>query len=435
MAKGSQIGLQKGKLGNTVKYRISGSNNKEEQGTRAYQPVVANPKTMAQAAQRIKMTPAVNFYRAFQEEILDHSFQGEKYGARCHAAFMKAALNMNVGFPFVPKGRDAVAPGEYLMSKGSIPSMVYDWDDKGKLVCAALAVEDGLDDFGAWSQDVINAAPWLQNGDQITIAFVLGNEDGNEFPFVCRLVLDTENTTDQIGNVLDGLKIQFSGEGVVALNGIFGYDIEGAVIIVSRPTISQTTGAVSWLRSTETMKPNFMLGYMRQRFFSQDAYDAAMYTYMAASRNNVTSDWYLNQGKAAAQSKKIPVAPVPEDIPEFIVTSVSINDGDYAPAPTAATTWNYDNVGLDTGSSVSFRMKCDKDKELSDFQLFDATDSAIFAQGIKTYVDGDHKHVQIRIAEIGTFPVGHKMVVREVLGGDQFRVLTGEITMDYPDNP
>lgn len=435
MAKGSQIGLQKGKLGNTVKYRISGSNNKEEQGTRAYQPVVANPKTMAQAAQRIKMTPAVNFYRAFQEEILDHSFQGEKYGARCHAAFMKAALKMNIGFPFVPMGREAVAPGEYLMSRGSIPSMVYDWDDNGKLVCAALAVEDGLDEFGVWSKDVLNAAPWLQNGDQITIAFVLGNEDGNEFPFVCRLVLDTENTTDQIGNVLDGLKIQFSGEGVVALNGIFGYDIEGAVIIVSRPTISQTTGAVSWLRSTEHMKPNFMLGYMRQRFFSQDAYDAAMYTYMAASKNNITSDWYLNKGKAAAQAQKIPVAPIPEDIPEIIVTSVSINDGDYAPAPTVATTWNYDNVRLETGSSVSFRMKCQEDKELSNFQLFDATSSAIFAQGVKSYVKDDLKHVQIRIAEIGTFPVGHKMVVREVLGGDQFRVLTGEITMDYPDNP
>lgn len=310
MAKGSQIGLQKGKLGNTVKYRISGSNNKEEQGTRAYQPVVANPKTMAQAAQRVKMTPAVNFYRAFQEEILDHSFQGEKYGARCHAAFMKAALKMNVGFPFVPMGREAVAPGDYLMSRGSIPSMVYDWDDNGRLVCAALAVEDGTDEFGVWSQDVLNAAPWLQNGDQITIGLVLGNEDGNEFPFVCRLVLDTANTSDMIGNVLDGLKIQFSGEGVVALNGIYGYDIEGAVIIVSRPTISQTTGAVSWLRSTETMKPNYMLGYMRQRFFSQDAYDAAMYSYMATSKNNLSSDWYLNQGKATAKSQSVPEAPI-----------------------------------------------------------------------------------------------------------------------------
>lgn len=346
MAKGSQIGLQKGKLGNTVKYRISGSNNKEEQGTRAYQPVVANPKTMAQAAQRVKMTPAVNFYRAFQEEILDHSFQGEKYGARCHAAFMKAALKMNVGFPFVPMGRDAVAPGEYLMSRGSIPSMVYDWDNGGRLVCAALAVEDGTDEFGVWSQDVLNAAPWLQNGDQITIAFVLGNEDGNEFPFVCRLILDTNNTTDMIGNVLDGLKIQFSGEGVVALNGIYGYDIEGAVIIVSRPTISQTTGAVSWLRSTETMKPNFMLGYMRQRFFSQDAYDAAMYSYIAASKNNLSSDWYLNQGKATAQAKKIPVAPIP-DLPDVITVTYK----DTWSESTENKPWGFEDIVLPEGGS------------------------------------------------------------------------------------
>ena len=424
MAKGSQIGLQKGKLGNTVKYRISGSNNKEEQGTRAYQPVVANPKTMAQAAQRIKMTPAVNFYRAFQEEILDHSFQGEKYGARCHAAFMKAALKMNVGFPFVPMGRDAVAPGEYLMSKGSIPSMVYDWDDNGKLVCAALAVEDGLDEFGEWSKNVLNAAPWLQNGDQITIAFVLGNEDGNEFPFVCRLILDTENTTDQIGNVLDGLKIQFSGEGVVALNGIFGYDIEGAVIIVSRPTISQTTGAISWLRSTETMKPNFMLGYMRQRFFSQNAYDAAMYTYMAASKNNINSDWYLNQGKAAEKSKKIPVAPIP-DIPLLVSVKYTAQ---WTPG-VVDVNWGAKAASLPEGSdssTLNIKFSADSNVELDKCGIFNKTTDT---------------PVNINATQSEDNLVTASLILGRVSSGDKIvatydvKDITGELEVNYIVNP
>lgn len=442
MAKGSQIGLQKGKLGNTVKYRIAGSNNKEEQGTRAYQPVVANPKTISQAVQRVKMAPAVNFYRAFKDEILDHSFQSVKYGARCHSAFMKAALNMESGYPFIAKGETILVPGEYLMSKGSIPTLTYlfNWNEQFQvnLQVPFLAVTNDDSTVASWFQDVLSAAPFLRDGDQITIALVLGKEDITAFSYVRRIIIDSQSTVEETVSVFlrDNLGMTISPTGVVTLLGAYReYDIQGAAVIASHPTISPATGAVTWERSTQSMKVNYGLPYLTTNCFSQEAYDFAIASLSAAKRSNVTSDWYLNQGKAAAQAQKIPVAPIPEDIIEVIETSVSINDGDYAPAPTAATTWNYDNVGLDTGSSVSFRMKCQEDKELSDFQLFDATDSAIFAQGVKTYVNNDHKHVQIRIAEIGTFPVGHKMVVREVLGGDKFRVLTGEITMDYPDNP
>ena len=347
MAKGSRNGLAKGKKGDSVYYRISGSNNKEQQGERQYVATIKNPKTMAQAAQRVKMTPAVNFYRAFQEEILDHSFQGEKYGARCHAAFMKAALKMSVGFPFVPMGREAVAPGEYLMSRGSIPSLIYDWDDSGNLICEALSMDTHTDKFGVWCQGVIDAAHFLQNGDQITFGFVMGNEDGNEFPFVCRIVLDTTDETNTVGDVLVAAGISLNQDGIVEPQNMSNFDIEGAVIIVSRPTISQTTGTVTWQRSTETMKPNFMLGYMRQRFFSQDAYDAAMYTYMAASRNNLTSDWYLNQGKAAAKANQIPDAPVPENLPPTIdvtYTAEWVEGSDH-------TTWGSGDVNLPEGSN------------------------------------------------------------------------------------
>ena len=325
MAKGSRNGLAKGKKGDSVYYRISGSNNKEQQGERQYVATIKNPKTMAQAAQRVKMTPAVNFYRAFQEEILDHSFQGEKYGARCHAAFMKAALKMSVGFPFVPMGREAVAPGGYLMSRGAIPSLIYDWDDSGNLICEALSVDNSLNKFGEWSQSVIDATHFLQNGDQITFGFVMGNEDGNEFPFVCRIVLDTTDETNEVGNVLAEAGIRFNQDGIVTPENMENFDIEGAVIIVSRPNISQTTGTVTWQRSTEAMKPNYMLSYMRQRFFSQDAYDAAMNSYLAASKNNLTSDWYLNQGKAAAKVQSIPDAPI--EMPFALgVTPQSHND-------------------------------------------------------------------------------------------------------------
>ena len=325
MAKGSRNGLAKGKKGDSVYYRISGSNNKEQQGERQYVATIKNPKTMAQAMQRVKMTPAVNFYRAFKEEILDHSFQGEKYGARCHAAFMKGALKMESGFPFVIMGREAVAPGEYLMSRGSIPSLIYDFDNSGNLICEALSMDTHTDKFGVWCQGVIDAAHFLENGDQITFGFVMGNEDGNEFPFVCRIVLNTADETNTVGDILGAAGISLNQDGIVEPQNMTNFDVEGAVIIVSRPTISQTTGAVTWQRSTETMKVNYELSYMVYRFFTQTAYDAAISSYTASGAKNITSSWYLNQGKAAAKAQIIPDAPV--DIPFALgVTPQSHNE-------------------------------------------------------------------------------------------------------------
>ena len=425
MAKGSRNGLAKGKKGDSVYYRISGSNNKEQQGERQYVATIKNPKTMAQAAQRVKMTPAVNFYRAFQEEILDHSFQGEKYGARCHAAFMKAALKMSVGFPFVPMGREAVAPGEYLMSRGSIPSLIYDWDDSGNLICEALSMDTHTDKFGVWCQGCIDAAHFLQNGDQITFGFVMGNEDGNEFPFVCRIVLDTTDETNTVGDVLAGAGISLNQDGIVEPQSMDNFDIEGAVIIVSRPTISQTTGTVTWQRSTETMKPNFMLGYMRQRFFSQDAYDAAMYTYMAASRNNLTSDWYLNQGKAAAKANQIPDAPVPEDMPIAIDVTYSaewVSGSENTP-------WTSEDVVLPEGSDGNqFQADFSSDEEL-DLSLCD----------IKNVTTGLNVQANKILQQDGSVRVA--FLLNKVQSGSQIvasydgRILTGKITITYIDNP
>lgn len=313
MAKGSQIGLQKGKLGNTVKYRISGSNNKEEQGTRAYQPVVRNPKTVSQAVQRVKMAPAVNFYRAFKDEILDHSFQGTKYGARSHSTFMKAALNMESGFPFIPKGVTTLIPGEYLMSKGSIPTLDYKFDISRNLEVPILAVEHDDMTVASWFQDILSTAPFLRDGDQITLALVLGNGSSSSFDYVRRIIIDSHSTVE--GNISDylhdNLGVTISPDGVVSM--ILGYDeyyIEGAAVIASRPTISQTTGAVTWERSTQYMIVNYGLTYLTNDWFTQEAYDIAIESLSATKRSEVTSKWYLNKGKSAAEAQSLPDAPI-----------------------------------------------------------------------------------------------------------------------------
>ena len=80
MAKGvGLIGNFKGKVGNTVGYSLKDSNNKQTQGIRVYQPVVRNPKTYAQAEQRMKLAPINATYRALKM-IIDRGQEGLAYG-------------------------------------------------------------------------------------------------------------------------------------------------------------------------------------------------------------------------------------------------------------------------------------------------------------------------------------------------------------------
>lgn len=119
MAKGSPMGLWRGKKGSNVFYKIANSNNGMMQGIRQRVVEVSNPKTAAQASQRIKMRAAQNFYNALAP-ILNRAMQGVKYGSLTRNEFMSYALSMVGDFPFIAKGDTTPVPGEYLLSKGSL---------------------------------------------------------------------------------------------------------------------------------------------------------------------------------------------------------------------------------------------------------------------------------------------------------------------------
>ena len=311
MAKGSSgNSVMRGKRGNSVYYKLTNSNNKETQGERAYVGKVANPKTLQQAIQRVKLAPAVAFYRAFKDEILDHSFEGVKYGGRSHARFMKLAMNLQSGYPFVVKGEGILAPGNYVMSEGSLAGIPFDLQSKTSIYVPSIAVEDG-DTLADFSKLLIGQCPWIHNGDQITFAFILGGEVVAPYAYVHRLVLDTESTTpviDVLGNVTID---QDSNVGV--LFSASAEPIVGAAIIVSRPSVSNTNGAVSWQRSRSSFVVNTKNTAIVSEFFTQAKYEAAVGSYMTASRE-VSSSWYLNQGKLKASQQAIPDAPLDFDV-------------------------------------------------------------------------------------------------------------------------
>ena len=123
-----QLGIiqYRGKLGATIGRKKSAG---QRANTIAARPqVVSNPRSNAQAAQRMKMAPAVNFYRALRD-ILNHSWQGVSYGGASHSKFMKEAMRAAV-YPYIPKGTTAAVPAPYKISVGSLSPITVKVDNR-----------------------------------------------------------------------------------------------------------------------------------------------------------------------------------------------------------------------------------------------------------------------------------------------------------------
>ena len=167
MAKGNAIsGNITGKKGSSIFYKVSNSNNKVTQGLREYQPVVTNPKTTSQAQQRMKLQPATNFYRGLSD-VLDHSFEGQKYGGRNHSYFMKLAIGNadGINYPYLYKGDTNFVPGSYLVSRGSLGRVKVNFIERnradGTYYCNLNDefFDDGTYSFENWINESIKLSP------------------------------------------------------------------------------------------------------------------------------------------------------------------------------------------------------------------------------------------------------------------------------------
>lgn len=311
MAKGSLNGILTGKLGNTIMYKVTNSANKEKQGMRQYVASIANPQTTPQATQRLRMKPAINFYRGLAD-LLDHSWEGVKYGALSRQKFMQLALRSDADFaiPFVTKGESRFIPGEYPVSLGSVPmdtqlvvsdtgSSVDDFS-----VSWGVLVSSYQADFTTWgevSQNFIdNSNGMLRDGDEITI--ILVRRLNNQFiPFHSYVVLDTSSTLAKdvvwaaAGFVLDdsGIiqivesQLNEDNELVVVQFSSENPCVAAAVIVSRHPSRTSTT----WLRTSSYMAcgPAF-----RSEFMSNAALQNAIASYQTQAAD-LTSDWLLNQ--------------------------------------------------------------------------------------------------------------------------------------------
>lgn len=270
MAKGlGIIGNFKGKVGNIVGYNLKDSNNKQTQGLRAYQPVVRNPKTAAQAEQRAKMAPINATYRALKG-IIDRGQEGVAYGNKSRLRFLSEAMKQFDG-PWFEKGDAVTLPIKTNITRGSLagfPVIVVSGD--GITIDLGFPAETDVTTVAKLTAALLEYAPQLKEGDQLT--FVHGSKNG---VFVQSIVLSSTDTT-----ALDW--VYASNNLLVTEFGLnVDQDTEFGCVIQSREGESG-----QHLRSTTALTLSTTAA--ADTHYTSTAKDAAIESYMAANGN---TDW------------------------------------------------------------------------------------------------------------------------------------------------
>lgn len=248
MAKGKATGLWKGKVGNNVFYKITNSNNAQKQGIRERVIEVSNPKTYYQANQRMKLLPAQRIAGALKE-IVERGQQGVKYGALSRNEFLSRALSMKTGFPFMEKSDPNVIPGEYQLTKGTLPEVQVSIVNGGFVSSLMIDSEQATNTTVATvSKAILDTNTYLMEGDQITfVVFEQVTSSGVIVPTYKSIILDTNNTEEDFDEIMGSLSISWNLSNQITLDS----NLEGAV--AAAVIISRANGANGFLRSNATI--------------------------------------------------------------------------------------------------------------------------------------------------------------------------------------
>lgn len=289
---GGVFGYLRGKVGSVTYSVLKGdksSSGKTEQVVRALPDSVSNPKTAAQAMQRMKLAPAQKFYSAFME-LLSNAFQGIAYGDASRRHFM--ALAMSAEGPYVQKGVDRFIPAAYPFSQGSLPSVgIEPFSGGATVITLANTVAEGVTTI---TNEEFAQLLGVGTDYQFTVV-VVNNVNGvfipSYIPFETRMTIaDLPAGTLAIA------------DGHVTVSPV-ALGLDASAMVACCIVLSVQDAAGGWLRSTQEM---VISNELRNSLYGADALEAAIYSYQDGTTvNGVNSEWYYNLGLAQAWGGKL----------------------------------------------------------------------------------------------------------------------------------
>ena len=313
------LGGVKGKVGDLVLSKNNGT-----QITRARNRYPKNPKTTKQAMQRMSFAALSTFYNAFENEVLNHSWQGVKYGGDSHNHFYKLALSPEVKTPAVAKGSMSYVPSNYPMSRGTLRSLKYshamgdyrEYGGKAIKIITGLTTTSSISATGTTLEDFIDIIsdynPYYA-GKQLTFVIVT-LKDGNFINSVSRIVLDKNAYTSEdlekvFTTFLNGWAFQTSGNDVIIspLKISGGMSDGNLYNIVAYSIIVSNWDGKKWCRSNENMV--ICEETMPSNYFDGETFSEALKTYMNKDGNSSnTSDKFLNGAGNVPEAGLTPTA-------------------------------------------------------------------------------------------------------------------------------
>ena len=246
-----------------------------------------NPKTTAQAGQRYKLLPAQRIASALKE-IIERGQQGVKYGLESRNLFMKRALKMTTGFPYMEKDDPKIIPGEYQLTKGTLTEVSITYSN-GNFVSSLYCTESGLPGtLGILSERLITANPTLQDGDQITfVAFSI--DDNDNVIYTYKSIILNVNSDEDLASVYNNLDYKLFAVDINQDNRLVisdsDYTVVAAAIIISR-----ANGANGYLRSNATLtvdKTNDVIA----KYFTATGQSDALKTYEGDTSISNNTNW------------------------------------------------------------------------------------------------------------------------------------------------
>lgn len=329
MAKGNLIlGTARGKLGDTVLYRLNG-----QQRSRVRIKEVKNPKTESQAMQRALLGTLGTAY-SYMKGIADHSYQTAQGPLANMRMFMKQNQgkarstgsldypSSNAGYNFNPKGEPYLRPNSYVISRGTMPNLPlkelhtgdlsngFTLDDRFQdllntdttyaAFCARLGVEVGTQlTFCIINDDTFVGPPTAQNkplpyGNFHYCRIILSDDSGNgDVPMFESpsgdLIINTKYANSKN---LGSFKFKRLGETTLSLV------VQGFQYAISAACITSNYSSGRWLRSntdfevsTNVQNSSTMLDVVESYMQSESA---------------PQSTQYLNQGEGTKSDNPAP---------------------------------------------------------------------------------------------------------------------------------
>lgn len=310
---GGAFGFLRKSIGSVTYSTIKDGKGKRIQVARSKPVEVANPNTVAQILQRMKVKPAARFFNAFAE-ILDNAFEGVAYGPASRRHFMGLAMSQTG--PYIPKGATRFIPAKYPVSEGSLAAPAVDGivevDDLSSMfvnqtgLMAWLSGDDGVPGDNTFGYH----ARQMWGGDvQVTVMVVTQAADGTfETKYGRFLTSELPDTPSGSGTFIFNFG---NGAGVVAVKdelfalGGAGIPVSGEAVnpdanrlrslftsVVAGAFIFSKKEGENWVRTNTVFSISPAL---EVNLYGQEAMAAAIDSYQSAQGvNSLNSAWYLN---------------------------------------------------------------------------------------------------------------------------------------------